>query len=686
MSAPPNPGSVTANESGFAAGLPLTLAADSAMPSVQQPQLEPSDHESQDDDPQIFDVAVHPTDPAARGAALFDDTPTVPLLPGRQQLAATSEMGVELATGSVLRSRYVLEDVIGCGGTSIIFRAKDLHRVSPPDMPTNFVAVKLLRAERRAEPLALTRLKREFRQMQCLSHPGIVRVFDLDCDSNVWFISMELVAGRTVKIWMETPGSHANALRIIGTCCEALEHAHSLGILHGDLKPTNVMVADDGTAKLIDFGSAPSPGSRIAAGSDATLAVTPLYASPQILAGNRAERRDDVFSLACLSYSILSGGLHPFGGRPSLEDGRAKSAPTYVRAIPVGLFEVIERGLSAERERRPASVREFLRDLTDADRRRRADARGTATPARDNVGAVRHPRSVMHAADRVSRSTLPSLFKEIRLAARSLTRTSGTGIALAAFGRFGGVRGSYRRAQPFVRLIALVFAMVGAAVLFRFDTHRDVIRTAELPPEGSATSSELVATARANTEVFLETRPLRHDSGVISFEASTVHASAVQSLIAISVKRLQATRRRGAFAWRVERGTAHPGVDYQRIEPQVVRFIEGQAIRTLFIPLINTRATLVPRGPRTFTVALQQVAGGPALGRFARVTVTIDPPPTSSPLAVYQARAENRKPARPSACSPGIRMRFLAGSVAPSAADESSFACELNSTARERSP
>jgi serine/threonine protein kinase len=414
-------------------------------------------------------------------------------------------------------------------------------------------------------------------------------VFDLDCDGDVWFISMELVAGRTVKTWIETPGSPADALRIITACCEALEHAHSLGILHGDLKPTNVMVADDGTAKLIDFGSAPSPGSRVAAGSDPTLAATPLYASPQILAGKSAERRDDVFSLACLSYSILSAGRHPFGGRPSLEDGRAKSAPTYARAIPAGLFEVIERGLSAERERRPASVGEFLRDLTDADRPRRADATSAATPARDNVG---------------------------------------------------GGRGSYRRAQPFVRLIALVFAIIGAAVLFRLGTHGDVIRTAELPPEASATSPELVATARAQSEVFPETRPLLHDSGFISFEASTVHASAVQSLVAISVKRLQATRSRGAFVWRVERGTARPGVDYERIKPQVVRFIEGQAVRTLFIPLINTGATLVPRGPRTFTVALEQVAGGPALGRFARVTVAIDPPPSSSRFPVYQARAE----------------------------------------------
>jgi hypothetical protein len=187
------------------------------------------------------------------------------------------------------------------------------------------------------------------------------------------------------------------------------------------------------------------------------------------------------------------------------------------------------------------------------------------------------------------------------------------------------------RAQPFVRLIALVFSIVGIAVFFRLGTHRDVIRAPESPPEASAMAPELVATAHAQSEVVPETRRLLHDSGVISFEASTVHASAVQSLVAISVKRPPATSR-GAFLWRVERGTAQPGVDYERIQPQVVRFIEGQTVRTLFIPLINSPATSVQRGPRTFTVALERVKDGPALGRFARVTVTIDPPPTSSPM------------------------------------------------------
>jgi serine/threonine protein kinase len=616
MSALHDSRSVPSDESGFACSLLPTLATDSAARSVQQPQREHSGHEAVADHSQLFNAAVHREEPDTQSEAFVDDTPTDQLLPGPQQLATAGEMRVELAPGSVLRSRYVLEEVIGRGGTSIIYRAEDLHRALPQNTAAHFIAIKVLRTEQRGDPLALSRLRREFQQMKCLSHPGIVQVLDLDCDGDVWFMSMELVAGRTVKTWIETPGDHSNALRIIDGSCEALEHAHSLGILHGDLKPSNVMVTEDGTAKLIDFGSAASPGILVAAGSDPPLAFTPLYASPQILAGKSAERRDDVYSLACLSYNILSGGRHPFGGHPSLEDGRAKSAPTYVRAIPAGLFEVLKRGLSAERDRRPASVREFLRDLTDADRRSRAAATSAATPALGNVGAVRHPGSMIYAAN-------------------------GAGISTAALmtsaDKFGGSQSAFWHVQPFVRPIVLLVAIAGTAVLYLLGVHRDVIRAPEVPPEVSATSPELEVTARS--DVFPETRPLLHNSGVISLEASAVHANAMQSLVAISVKRLPATRSRGVFVWRVRHGTAHPGVDYQGIKPQVVSFIEGQAVRTLFVPLINTPATMAMRSPRTFTVALEQVAGGPALGRFARVTVVIDPPPTSNAFVIYQARA-----------------------------------------------
>jgi predicted Ser/Thr protein kinase len=513
---------------------------------------------------------------------------------------------------------------MGRGGTSVVFRARDLRPGANRNKVANLVALKLLHAGLRTDPIALTRLSREFRQMQCLSHRGIVRVLDMDCDGEVSFISMELVAGRTVNSWMHTPGSDTEAVRIITECCEALEYAHSLGILHGDLKPSNVLLASDGAAKLIDFGSTPNPSGGAAVAFDASVGTTPLYASPQILGGLGAERRDDIFSLACLSYSILSRGRHPFGGHPSFEGGRAKSAPTYVRAIPPALFEVIERALSAEPERRPASVREFLTLLTAAERRHRAAATSVATVARPEVGK---------AGDIRSRSTVPTLLRQIRLTARSLARPRATGAALVAFDGFDGRHNPDRHARSFVRLIVAILAIVGATEFLQLGPRRHVSAAAELPAAAPATPAEPESTAGAQSETILQSEPAARNAGVISFEAPTVHANAAQSMVAISVRRLLATTSSAAFAWRVERGTAQPGIDYARIEPRVVRFTEGQAVRTLFIPLINTPTPLVAHGPLTFTVALERVAGGPALGRFARVTVAIDPPPSSSRVA-----------------------------------------------------
>jgi serine/threonine protein kinase len=502
--------------------------------------------------------------------------------------------------GLILRSRYVLEEVIGRGGTAIVFRARDLHRESAEDAAAGMVAVKMLRTEWRSDALAVERLRREFRQMQCLSHPGIVRVFDLDCDDDVWFMTMELVVGSTAKDWMQQPRERADALRVIGACCDALEHAHSLGFLHGDLKPSNVMLADDGAVKLIDFGSAPSPGARVAAAANCPLTGTPLYASPQILAGKVGEIRDDVFSLACLAYGMLSAGRHPFGRRPSLEDGRAKSAPNPVSSIPAGLFEVIERGLSAERRERAASAREFLRNLIEADGHPQGDARHAAgIMARANVELVR------------TAAPLPLLL-----------------------GRGGGIRihHSWRPAG----MATLAIAIAGVAVLLRPEAIRETYSSVT---SGAVASGSAVAQAVTTAVAAPEAEPASHDFGMISFEASTVHASAEQPLVAVSVKRLRGTRSSGAFVWRVEGGTAYPGVDYQRLQPQLVRFAEGQTVRTLFIPLINSRGTSSYR-ERSFTVELQPVAGGPTLGPVDRVTVTIDPPASASHLAVYQARTE----------------------------------------------
>jgi hypothetical protein len=423
---------------------------------------------------------------------------------------------------------------------------------------------------------------------------------------------MELVVGSTAKDWMQQPRERADALRVISACCEALEHAHSRGFLHGDLKPSNVMMADDGAIKLIDFGSAPSPGARIGGTANCMLTGTPLYASPQILAGKIGEASDDVFSLACLAYGILSAGRHPFGRRPSLEDGRAKSAPNPVSSIPAGLFKVIERGLSAERRERPASAREFLRDLIEAD----AHSQSSARP----VG-IRAPASI-----ELARTGAMLLLT--KPAALLPPLASDSGIRLYHSWRLAG-------------MATVAIAIAGAAVLLRPEasraTHPAV--TSSVVAKDAVTSGAAAAQTATIAAAAPEASAASHDFGMISFQESTVHASAEQPLVAVSVKRMRGTHSSGAFVWRIEGDTAYPGVDYQRLQPQLVRFAEGQTVRTLFIPLLSRRGMSSYR-ERSFTVELQPVPGGPTLGPVDRVTVTIDPPASASHPAVYQARTE----------------------------------------------
>jgi predicted Ser/Thr protein kinase len=549
-------------------------------------------------------TAPAPADTCVRSASLTDEAPTLPLHGLPEPRAAGSAPPLSLAAGAVLCSRYLLEEEIGRGGISFVFRARDLQQPSA-DGAATAVAIKVLRPELRGNRWALACLQREFRQMQRLSHPAIARVFDLGCDGDVWFISMELVVGQTVRSWNGTPGGDpAIAMRIIEGCCAAIEHAHSLGILHGDLKPTNVIVTRHGTAILIDFGSMPEPGSRIPAGELHALAATPLYASPQVLMGREGEGRDDVFSLACLSYSILSGGGHPFGGRPSYEDGRVKSAPTYARRIAAGLFKVIERGLAGDRERRQESVREFRLEMTAASRSVQADATTVCSAERPQAGE--RIAALLEGADKI----------EV------------------------GRRTSWRT-PLWAPLTAVGMALVAIALVFRYGTHGALRDADALPmPPASHVAPEVPETGAQPPPVAATSPRLRNinNKGIVSFASATIHATAAQPLIAIAVRRLGRTGSRGAFKWRVAKRSADAEFDHVGAQAGLVRFNEGQAVRILYIPLANVPGTPL-RGRRDFTVTLERVAGGSALGSPASVTVAFDPPASDSQLALNYPRA-----------------------------------------------
>ena len=568
-----------------------------------------------------------------------DFKPQSPAPAASDQPVAAREMAKEttreITTGTILRARYVLGKVLGRGGNCIVYQAQDLHRLSADESEGSQIAVKVLLPELRSNAHALTRMKREFRQMQCLTHPGITRVFDLDCEGEDWFMTMELVQGQTVNAWMHENASGREALRVINACCDALAQAHDLKILHGDLKPSNVLVAADGSIKIIDFGSAPSPGAHAAEGSDLSLAATPSYGSPQVLAGSTAEPRDDVFSLACLSYAILSRGLHPFSRKSSLDAFNAQMRPTYVPGIPPRLFDIIVRGLAWEREQRPASVREFMHALNSSDlSRSSALVRGSviAGPASEQRAAESPPETRLPEPEPTVLSA--NSLQDVEQLLRVDTEAAGLLSLPALHTDFTGKSRSSALAAETKRSLIVLGIVLAGAVSFMLQALNDgppkPVTTAQIAPVAApaivtatapATASEPVAEIAPAATVEVPQVPA-NAPGVITFDSPAIEAGSAQTLVAITLKRLQSTRGTAKVAWRIDKGTAQPGVDYEQVEPQVIRFIEGQPARSIFIPLLNSGDV---RGPRTFTVLLQKVAGGPVLGSISKVTVTIPP-------------------------------------------------------------
>lgn len=294
--------------------------------------------------------------------------PTGPVMPAasvnappRERPAATT---YEIGVGSVLRSRYLIEKRIGEGGTSEVFSAIDRHRGNGAG-GFNRLAIKILHCRYRDDEARTERLIREFRHMQRLTHPGIARVYDLDCENGLWFITMELLEGRPLSQRIRAGLQDGEALPLLTQCAEALAYAHDHAVVHGDLKPSNIFVTCDGSIRLLDFGSVPS-WNEVATQSPSVhrrFAATPPYASPELLDGQEAQPRDDIFSLGCVAYELFSGGQHPFGRKSSLDARQQQLRPNYHGSMRPRHFAVIARALSWERNARPATARDFLHDF-----------------------------------------------------------------------------------------------------------------------------------------------------------------------------------------------------------------------------------------------------------------------------------------------------------------------------------
>ena len=276
------------------------------------------------------------------------------------------ESSEPLSPGALLRDRFELQEVVGRGGTSVVYRALDRIRASaPPDRCEVAVKVTNIRDERDADLAELVHRERHF--LRDIIHSNVVRVYDSDCDGEHHYLVMELLRGRPLtKIISALPGGGRlpieRVVQIVEQAAAGLAHVHRCGIVHGDIKAGNLFITAAGVVKIIDFGAArrltASTDGLSQPGSEAAGALTPIYASPQMIAGESAAESDDVFSLAAVIYVLLAG-RHPFRGHDA---GQAQDLGLRLER-PNGLsaarWRVLQRGLALERERRIAHIEEF---------------------------------------------------------------------------------------------------------------------------------------------------------------------------------------------------------------------------------------------------------------------------------------------------------------------------------------
>lgn len=283
----------------------------------------------------------------------------------------------------VLAGRYVLQEVLGTGGMATVWRAVD-------ELLGRDVAVKVLSQQYASDAGFVARFEREARHAARLNHPRVVTVFDCGIDNGAAFIVMELVAGRTLRQILDDAGTLpvGEAVGIAAAVCEALEVAHSAGLVHRDIKPGNIAVSG-GEVKVLDFGIARADGT---VGGTRTLGVlgTAAYLSPEQASGDPVGPRSDLYSLGCVLFEMLTG-RPPFTADSPV--GLAyrhvhddPGPPSALRpGVPARLDRLTDRLLAKDPAARPASAEAARAGLLAV---LNPDATALLTTADDHAGAA----------------------------------------------------------------------------------------------------------------------------------------------------------------------------------------------------------------------------------------------------------------------------------------------------------
>jgi TolB-like protein/predicted Ser/Thr protein kinase len=265
---------------------------------------------------------------------------------------------VRLAVGELLGGRYRIERELGEGGMGVVYLAAD------EQVPGERFAIKVLKEE--LHPEALTLLSEEVHKTRKLSHPNIVDVHSVNVEGQRLYVLMEYLEGKSLDALLDEefgrgmPFSHA--WPIIEDVGAALGNAHDHNVIHSDLKPANVFLTTSGRTKLLDFGIARVSRGPLLQARSGPRALTPAYASCEMLEGKEADRRDDIYSFACVIYEMLCGE-RPFGELTALEAREAGTQVPPLQGLSREQNAALAQALAFDREARTGTVEDLLAGL-----------------------------------------------------------------------------------------------------------------------------------------------------------------------------------------------------------------------------------------------------------------------------------------------------------------------------------
>lgn len=287
-----------------------------------------------------------------------------PFRTGQKSITLRRKVGkiMDSNIGKKLDGRYELLELIGVGGMADIYRARDITE-------DRIVAVKILKNEFVGSEDFIRRFRNESKAIALLSHPNIVKIFDVGFTDKLQFIVMEYIDGITLTDYIAKQGAlkWKDVVHFTMQILKALQHAHDRGIVHRDIKPQNVMLLEDGTIKVMDFGIA-----RFNRETDKTISEKAIgsvhYISPEQARGDITDERSDIYSVGIMMYEMLTG-KKPFDGDSPVAialmhmQSTAKKMSDINPSIPEGLEEITEKAMQKEPTKRYQTAGEMISDI-----------------------------------------------------------------------------------------------------------------------------------------------------------------------------------------------------------------------------------------------------------------------------------------------------------------------------------